>query len=302
MKDFSNSSRHFKPNQTVWIRNVEDILATLDSHDKLDGLPFIPEMIKFCGKSFRISRIANRTCVEGYGLRNMTGTVFLEDLRCDGANHDGCQRECLLFWKEDWLSSQPIIKNSQQTAKISQDPYNQLTTKTGNRYYCQSTELKCATSELPRGRFFKFIIDVLRGEMSVKNFFKLLIQAILNKLNFLIGADFIRQLRDNKMKTDSVDINLKRGEWVEVKNRKEIEKTLNHEGKNKGLLFDPVMLKFCEKRYKVAKNLDKIILEESGQIKRIKNTVVLENVKCQTLGCPRANLLFWREIWLKRIN
>ena len=29
--------------------------------------------------------------------------MLLEDLRCDGSAHDGCQAECRVFWKEAWL-------------------------------------------------------------------------------------------------------------------------------------------------------------------------------------------------------
>ena len=33
----------------------------------------------------------------------MRDTVFLENLRCDGASHGGCQAECRIYWKEAWL-------------------------------------------------------------------------------------------------------------------------------------------------------------------------------------------------------
>ena len=33
----------------------------------------------------------------------MHDTVYLDDLRCDGSGHGGCQAGCLLYWKEAWL-------------------------------------------------------------------------------------------------------------------------------------------------------------------------------------------------------
>ena len=33
----------------------------------------------------------------------MHSTVYLEDLRCDGSGHDGCQAGCKIYWKEAWL-------------------------------------------------------------------------------------------------------------------------------------------------------------------------------------------------------
>jgi hypothetical protein len=37
---------------------------------------------------------------------------------------------------------------------------------------------------------------------------------------------------------------------------------------------------------------------------QLTDTVILEGVVCQGIcvaNCPRANLLYWREIWLKRV-
>ena len=89
--------------QLVEVRSAQEITATLDADGKLDGVPFMPEMAIHCGRAFRIFRRADITCVEGHGLRRMNSTVFLEDVRCDGSAHDGCQRSCLIFWKEAWL-------------------------------------------------------------------------------------------------------------------------------------------------------------------------------------------------------
>ena len=33
----------------------------------------------------------------------MRDTVYLEDLRCDGSGHGGCQAGCRIYWKEAWL-------------------------------------------------------------------------------------------------------------------------------------------------------------------------------------------------------
>jgi hypothetical protein len=44
------------------VRDAAEILATLDEHATLDGLPFMPEMLRFCGRSFRVHRRADKTC------------------------------------------------------------------------------------------------------------------------------------------------------------------------------------------------------------------------------------------------
>src|ERR1700675_2894438 len=39
----------------VEVRSEEEILRTLDPSGKLGALPFMPEMLRFCGKRFRVS-------------------------------------------------------------------------------------------------------------------------------------------------------------------------------------------------------------------------------------------------------
>src|SRR5579872_4434574 len=89
----------------VEVRSQDEILATLDENGTLDAMPFMPEMLEFCGKRLRVYKRADKTCdfVEGWSLRRITDTVHLEDNRCSGAAHGGCQAACLIFWKEAWL-------------------------------------------------------------------------------------------------------------------------------------------------------------------------------------------------------
>ncbi|MBD4412210.1 hypothetical protein GUG95_13095, partial [Xanthomonas citri pv. citri] len=84
----------------VEVKSLDDIRATLDADGAYEDLPFMPEMAAFCGERLKVFRRAEKTCVEGHGLRQMSGTVLLEEARCKGAEHDGCQRNCLIFWKE----------------------------------------------------------------------------------------------------------------------------------------------------------------------------------------------------------
>lgn len=112
-----------------------------------------------------------------------------------------------------------------------------------------------------------------------------------------------RKTRPTKRKSEA--LNLQPGEWVEVRSVKEIFATLDKEGKLKGLRFIPEMAKFCGKRFKVYKRLEKIILEATGELRTIKTpTVLLEGVFCDGKahgGCDRSCFSFWREAWLKRV-
>jgi hypothetical protein len=101
-------------------------------------------------------------------------------------------------------------------------------------------------------------------------------------------------------------LNLKSNEWVEVRLEREIFDTLDAQGKFKGLRFTPEMSKFCGRRFRVYKRLDKILLEATGELRRIKTpTVILEGVFCDGSahgGCDRSCFCFWREEWLKHVK
>src|SRR5438046_3456357 len=105
---------------TVRIRSAADILATLDKDGTLNGLPFMPEMLRWAGTTVQVSARADKTCdtLDFKGLRRLTGTVHLDDLRCDGSAHGGCQAGCLLFWKEEWL--QPAQGDEQPTESTAE--------------------------------------------------------------------------------------------------------------------------------------------------------------------------------------
>src|SRR4051812_24212557 len=90
------------------VRSKDEILRTLDEKGCIAGMPFMPEMFQFCGRRFKVYRIAHKTCDYStpypFFTRRLENTVHLET-RCDGEAHDGCQAGCLLYWKEDWLKS-----------------------------------------------------------------------------------------------------------------------------------------------------------------------------------------------------
>ena len=102
----------------VEVRSEEEILRTLDADGKLDGLPFMPEMLGFCGQRYRVRARAHKACdtIDWQQYRRMDSAVHLEELRCDGSAHGGCQAGCLLFWREAWLRRvEPEEGDRQQT-------------------------------------------------------------------------------------------------------------------------------------------------------------------------------------------
>jgi len=99
------SKRKLRVGDWVEVGSKEEILQTLDSDGRLEGMPFMPEMFAFCGRKFQVYKRAHKTCdysVYPYRVRRLAQTVHLET-RCTGEAHGGCQAACLLYWKEPWL-------------------------------------------------------------------------------------------------------------------------------------------------------------------------------------------------------
>ena len=309
MMKSQKSTRRFLRGQLVEILSAGEILATLDAAGKFEGVPFMPEMIRYCGRRMRVFRRADKTCVEGYGIRQMRSTVFLKDARCDGAAHDGCQRDCLIFWKEAWLKPVPEHPSQELLDPQPREPdgqaAGQLRTRVGDRYYCQSTELAAATTPLSRWNVAHFFADIVKGELSIGRFLRIVSRMAVNKLRTLVGLQKIGVLAGSQKATFPGDLALQPGERVRVKLPDEIAPTMDVNGKNRGLTFEPDMMEFCGDQYEVAFPIKKIILEETGRMIELDNTVALKGVTCQgfcTKNCPRSNPLYWRESWLERVE
>jgi len=101
-------------------------------------------------------------------------------------------------------------------------------------------------------------------------------------------------------------LNLKAGEWVEVRSKEEILATLDKRGCLDNLQFMPEMLQLCGKKYRVYKRADKTCEYTQGwSIRRVTNAVHLDGVRCDGSdhdGCQASCLIFWKEAWLKRAS
>jgi hypothetical protein len=100
-------------------------------------------------------------------------------------------------------------------------------------------------------------------------------------------------------------LNLKAGEWVEVRSREEILASLDEQGRLENLPFMPEMLRHCGQRLRVFKRADKTCdpAHVPWSIRRLTNSVHLEGMRCdggQHGGCQASCLIFWKEAWLKR--
>lgn len=302
-----NARGGFRRGQLVQVRDEQEILATLDSEGKLDGMPFMPEMARYCGQRFKVFRRADKTCVEGFGIRRLQGAVLLEGVRCDGAFHDGCQRGCLFFWKEAWLKPATAVSRNGagQGNDSNANTAAALPTNNGDRFYCQSTELGDATTRLPWWDARQYARDLLTRDVSLRQFVLQMWLLGFGKFQKVLGMKELQTSGGQSARMPAEVLDLQPGDIVQVRSKAEIEATLDAEGKNRGLEFTPDMLKYCGQQYRVARRVERIILETTGEMRRIRNTVILEGCACKGLharGCPRANFHYWREAWLAKVS
>src|SRR5690348_11467311 len=107
--------------EQVRVRSAEEILATLGPDGTVDGLPLMPETLKFAGRQPPVLLSAHKTCdtINHKGTtRRMERAAHLVGARCDGSAHGGCQAGCMLFFKEEWLErvdGTPIRPGQTQT-------------------------------------------------------------------------------------------------------------------------------------------------------------------------------------------
>lgn len=318
----------------VEVRSPGEILATLDGRGELDGLPFMPEMLPFCGRRFRVRSLAIKLCdtIDWSGMHRMDGAVHLEDLRCDGAGHDGCQAGCLLYWKEAWLrpvgeATGPAVTTGHRPARedASAIASSLLANSRGpgtepgtERFFCQTTEiLRAAPERISPLRLGQYVRDIRSGNARPGPMLRSIAVGAFNEYQDFSRRRLPVRLRihegrrypfidGRQAKTPHQVLNLREGDLVEVKSAREIFETLDPNRNNRGLSFDAEMLKYCGRQARVLRRVERIVDEKTGVMLEFKNPcIVLENVTCDGdyhQYCPRSIYPYWREIWLRRID
>src|SRR5262249_23145252 len=71
--------RPLRTGDTVQVKSAGEILATLDEHGTLESLPFMPEMVAYCGKRLVVEHRADNVCIFSVA-RRVPRTVILGDL------------------------------------------------------------------------------------------------------------------------------------------------------------------------------------------------------------------------------
>jgi hypothetical protein len=334
----------------VEVRSVDEILATLDEKGRLNAMPFMPEMLQYCGKRFRVQKVAHKTCdnIQPWNMRTVKDAVHLTGLRCDGQAHGGCDAGCLIFWHEAWLKrvEETFVKDSQIVDCTSAKPLTAIVVEAGmgvpvpevlqqakvkgkdsltgeEVYYCQATDLRDFTSSLSSWNLWQYVLDIRSGNLNrglgdskaerllevllgVVDVFRVLLIEIFNKFQAVRKGVQYPHVQALPSTPPSEELNLQPGEFVQVKSRQEIYATLDRKNRNRGLLFDAEMLKYCGGTFRVLKRVNQIVDEKNGKMLRMKSScIILEGSACAAdyhKLCPRAIYHYWREGWLRRVG
>ncbi|HXD16083.1 MAG TPA: hypothetical protein VN654_03645 [Vicinamibacterales bacterium] len=307
-------SSEFTAGEWVEVRSREEILSTLDGNGQLDGLPFMPEMLQFCGQRLPVFRRAHKTCDPPNGLqgRRMAAAVHLDGVRCDGSAHGGCQAGCLMFWKDAWLKkadpaddvraaapgAQPILppEGTPETERVVWAGTRQPDQPAEEpRFVCQSTQIAAATTPLASHDLRQYIEDWTSGNVSLTQMIASAMYSVCEAVaNAGLGlGSAVRWTYDTVQawrgmtpypsrtgrvpagtKTPSAQLGLQVGELVQVRPYQEILETIDQKGHNRGMVFDGEMVPFCGGTYRVLQRVNRIIDEKTGRMMHMKNECI----------------------------
>jgi hypothetical protein len=307
--------------ETVRVKSREAILATLDQEGMLDRLPFMPEMLQYCGREFLVYKRAEKTCdtIEKTGARRVMDAVHLENVRCDGSAHGGCGARCLMYWKEAWLErprsggalsplsgTERSNPNGSSFTPLTEARLLVNTTRrsdedseAGEVYRCQVTDLRNFSTPLSSWDISQYLRDLRCGNVGVGEVLSSLLFRMYQRLMRLPGLrvwfwiyDTFQKLRGGvpfpykegrlEGKTPSDKLNLQPGELVQIKSHDEILNTLDKRNKNRGLWFDAEQVPYCDKTARVLCRVEKIINERTGKMMKLPNDCfILEGVYCR---------------------
>lgn len=306
----------FRTGDLVQIKTREQILATLDDKGCIDGMPFMPEMLQYCGKVIRVASVAHKTCetaMRTWKGRRLDSTVHLSGARCTGAAHGGCQAACNLFWKDEWLSpvedgaETPTSTDGLTTTDRAMQalmPHTQLAPMADGtvRYACQATQLYGATRPLAWYNPFQYVLDYVTGNRSLREVFTYLWLAMFKHAHRRtpIGYRFLQAVRlfmnrtltgrgimdvEGRIPagepTPAARLGLEPGERVLIKSKEAIEATLGDLNRNRGLSFDQEMAPYCGQLATVEASVTQIIDEQTGVMRHMKQPcIILKGIAC----------------------
>ena len=308
--------RRLKAGELVKVKDLASIRATLSPEGDLEGLPFMPEMSTYCGRRMKVFKRVHKSCdlQHGQGGVSTGRLVHLVGARCNGAAHGGCQASCTLLWHEGWLERVDEVAAETGTDSLgvpgadfpaSWTIQAQRGPKGEIRYRCQVTEQARYTKPLSPFRLQQYAEDYASGNITVADLVGGTLRTVYRfVLELGVGYGYWVRLynwiqarrgglqhpyvQGKLTKTPVQVLDLKEGEWVQIKPFNEIMKTVDVNNKNRGLWFVPQeMGEYCGSKARVVKRVERVLNERTGEMIHFRTpSVMLEDVYCKGLAIP----------------
>ncbi len=226
-----------------------------------------------------------------------------------------------MFWKESWLRkvapadppSAPAPEEDVQRllALVRSAMKHPMEAGPGahERWRCQLTELYDASSGISVWNPCSYLKQFTSGNIGLGHCLRVSARATVEEPMRWAGVFPHPHLRGTATGPVYETLDLKPGEWVQVKSKEEIRATLLPTGMNRGLWFDREMAVYCDGKYRVKQRITRFIDDQKfhGRMIEMKtDAVTLEGVVCigdlshMKWFCPREIPPFWRECWLRR--
>ncbi len=313
----------------VEVRSKEEILLTLDKNGCLKNMPFMPEMFAYCGRRLRVYKRGHKACdtlkPAGCLTRSLPGGVILDDARCSGSGHGGCQAQCSIFWKEAWLKpvAGPTDERSAPSSRADapvptsacseEDVWKAARIDSPSddrpRYRCQATDFRSFTECVRTRDVRQYVEDYRSRNVTLGDMFQTVcfhVFKFLGRPKWEQGGgryadlyDWFQRMRGGipyprrpglLKKGDThplIELNLQPGEMVRVKSFNEIRATINQDNMNRGLYFDGEMVPYCGRVFRVRARMERFIDEDTGYMRTMKTpAVILDNVWCRAYYTP----------------
>jgi len=265
-------------------------------------------MAAFCGHLVPVHRRIEKVWdyIHGTGMRRVRDAVLLQGLRCSGQSHGGCEAACQLIWKEAWLK-RPYAHHSgflpDLVPQSNLDAHTHVLAEGKLRYICQMTEvLQRASSPLPMRSIGHYLRDLQVGTLRLGPLLEAISVRLFNSVQWRLGGSIWPVVKPtDSEKSPHQILDLQPGQMARVKSKHAIELTLNRKSSNRGLGFGGDMVVYCGGSYRVAKVINRIVHEGTGEMLMLKTpSILLEGVTGigGSILNPHNEYYFWREIWL----
>jgi hypothetical protein len=111
-----------RPGERIRVAAADDIARTLNRRNRNRGLWFDRDMIKHCGRDYRVLRRVNRIIDDASGrmLEMKTPCIVLSGVVASGEFHHFLAQEDHMYWREIWL--RPLDRDGQVSVATAAEP------------------------------------------------------------------------------------------------------------------------------------------------------------------------------------